>query len=195
MKLFLYDFDGTLVKKDSMISFLYFININSKAIFFLNFVKAAPSFFLYFFKIITRDQLKENFLNVFFKNILKKELDCHAKKFAFNIVSQIEPTIFNQLKHDPDNSTHCIVTASLDIWMEPISNLLDVELIATKSMFNSSNCFIGINGKNCNNSEKVARIKRNYDLKKFNEISVYGNSSGDKAMIELGDKQYQNYFF
>lgn len=193
MKLFLYDFDGTLIKEDSMFYFILFIN--TKKNFCFNLLKTIPSFILYFFQIINKDKLKENFLKAFFNKKTKKELEFYAKKFAKNIVNNIQPSVSDQLKSYPNSSIHCIVTASLDIWMEPISNLLNVELISTKSKFDMSDHFIGIDGNNCNNFEKVVRIKEKFDLDKFNQISSYGNSKGDIAMIDLADNKYWNYFF
>ena len=42
-----------------------------------------------------------------------------------------------------------------------------------------------IDGKNCYGDEKVCRIEKEYDLAAYKEIYCYGDSEGDKAMLQL----------
>ncbi len=47
-----------------------------------------------------------------------------------------------------------------------------------------------IQGKNCNGREKVKRIKNEYDIESFDKIYAYGDSNGDKPMLEMADIKY-----
>ncbi|MCZ6166669.1 hypothetical protein O6B35_01880 [Campylobacter ureolyticus] len=49
-------------------------------------------------------------------------------------------------------------------------------------------------GKNCYAKEKVRRIKETFDLSKFDKIIAYGDSRGDKEMIEFADEGYYKFF-
>ena len=47
---------------------------------------------------------------------------------------------------------------------------------------------------NCYGIEKVNRIKEEYDLDEFKNIYVYGNSKGDREMLNLGTHKFYKYF-
>ena len=47
---------------------------------------------------------------------------------------------------------------------------------------------------NCNGIQKAIKINDKYDLSKYNEIHVFGNSKGDLPMLELGTHKYYRFF-
>ena len=69
-----------------------------------------------------------------------------------------------------------------------------MELIVTELEVKDG-CYTGkIKGKNCLGPQKVVRIKEKYDLSDFDEIFAYGDTSGDKEMLEIADKKHYRYF-
>ena len=48
--------------------------------------------------------------------------------------------------------------------------------------------------KNCYGQEKVNRIKESYDLSKYDLIYAYGDSRGDKEMLELANNSFYKPF-
>ena len=47
------------------------------------------------------------------------------------------------------------------------------------------------NSPDCNFSNKVNFIKKNYDLKNYEKIYAYGDSKGDLKLLEIAE--YKNY--
>ena len=76
--------------------------------------------------------------------------------------------------------------------MIDIAKELGCKLICTKTIF--KNGFFYDIGTNCSNEKKVIEIKKKFDLKKYSEIHVFGNSEGDKKMLDLGTNKYYKYF-
>ncbi len=160
MKLHLFDFDGTISESDSMFDFLKFIH--SKLNFYYLLFICFPLFIRFSFNLISRNKFKENFLKIFLNNCSKEYLNKKAKEFSLLYMDKIKKNAFEyiiDLKKDKNNVIS-IVTASLDIWIKPISKELDVSFISTKSKY-KKNYFVSFNGENCWGKEKVLRIKGN----------------------------------
>jgi phosphoserine phosphatase len=47
---------------------------------------------------------------------------------------------------------------------------------------------------NCNGQEKVNRINSYLDLKQYKPVFAYGNSSGDKPMLDMADHGFYRHF-
>jgi phosphatidylglycerophosphatase C len=47
--------------------------------------------------------------------------------------------------------------------------------------------------KNCSGKEKVRRIAERYDLESFDHIYAYGDTPGDKAMLDLADEKHYRW--
>ena len=43
-------------------------------------------------------------------------------------------------------------------------------------------------------AEDLAQIKENFDLSTFSQIYCYGDSGGDKEMLELTDERFYKHF-
>ena len=193
MKLFLFDFDGTISKSDSMLEFLKFL-YQGKSFYitlFLNSWKLLPA-------ILYRDNnkmLKERLLKIFFQKFEIHALRDHANHFSTFYQEELKESALKylaNLKKDEENRI-IIITASLDIWIKPIIENLEVELICTESRI-VDNRFDGIKGNNCKGIEKVKRIREILNLKEFDEIHCFGDSSGDKEMLEISTNPNMNYF-
>ena len=188
MKLYLFDFDGTLTKKDSMIEFLIFVNDN-KLIFFLKTLLATP--FLFILSIISFKRFKNQFLKIHLNKFSEEDLQIKSKIYSDRIIKNLYPEASDYLNSIKGEEKY-IVTASLDIWMEEISKKLNCKLICTQSIFRNKK-FISIK-ENCKGIIKKERIIKEINLEKFDEILTFGNSKNDKEMMSLGTTKYFKYF-
>ena len=81
----------------------------------------------------------------------------------------------------------CIVSASCDLWLQPFADANQLKLICTELQYDTEGNYQGkFSTPNCNGAEKAIRLKREFNLGKYSEVIVYGNSSDDNAMFELG---------
>ena len=185
MRLHLFDFDGTISKSDSMIDFLKFIH---KSDYYLILLQSIPLLFKFCLKIISKKEFKSNFLLNFLSKFSKEELELKANEFVTSYEGHLKLGALKKIEDlkKNDNNEISIVSASLDIWIKPISDNLGINCIATLSNFDN-NLFSGIKGENCWGEEKVARIKKVYKLKNYNEIYVYGDSKGDFQMLKIAN--------
>ena len=188
MNLYLFDFDGTLYKKDSMFEFIKFLHKNMYKYYFINFL-FSPFYILNLFNMISLQKYKTIFLKMHFFNYSKSIIDKNSKLFVKHCLKDLYLDVLSFLKNNVGEK--CIVTASLDIWMNEISKELDIELVCTKSVFKNEKFYDILT--NCNKIEKVNRIKKKYILSNYDNVFVFGNSKGDKEMYKLG-KINHNFF-
>ncbi|MDC1487754.1 haloacid dehalogenase-like hydrolase [Gammaproteobacteria bacterium] len=193
MKLYLFDFDGTISSKDSMIHFFLFIY--PKYLFILKFLACTPLLFLYCLGVHEKDYVKSEILKVFLAQFSKNELNQFASQFSISFDQYLKKnakSFIADLVSSNSNKVY-VVSASLDIWMEPIAKELNVHLISTRSLFQNER-FDGISGKNLYGGEKATRIQEVIDLNNFEKIYAFGDTSGDFEMLELADHKYFKYF-
>lgn len=184
--LVLFDFDGTLTKRDTFPQFVFFTRGYFKGL--LGFLLFSPYIFLFLTKLMDGAKLKEMLVAFYFKG--EKEATLYEKGKTF-IEKLNREDGFNQntLKklesYKAQNHSICIVSASLDVWIKPFCEKYDIEYLCTELEYVNGFSIGKLKTPNCNRKEKAVRIKRKYNLSDYSEIIAFGNSSGDKAMFEL----------
>ena len=193
-KLYLFDFDGTITYNDTYIDFFIF----SFGKWYL-FKKILSHFFKVFVLFIKRDfsELKEYLTGLFIKGKTKSELAEIAQRYVDqNLSKVIRPKALKetqQVQQDSANEIY-IVSASLDLWMKPFAQKLKMKLICTELEFEDDIATGRFSSKNCKGTEKVNRIKKQINIDDFHEIFAYGNSSGDKEMLEMATHSFYKPF-
>ncbi len=192
-KLYLFDFDGTLTYKDTMFLYLKFYNSTK---FYVQFVKHIPLFVLLKLKLADAEKVKKSFIS----SILKGESRAKIDKKAQSFFEKFERDIFRKnalefIQNIDRTQTECyIVSASLDIWVKPFAEKLNIKLLATQAEF-ADDIFTGnFIGKNCNGPEKVKRIIEAVKGRKFDKTIAFGDTSGDREMLAWADESQFEFF-
>jgi HAD superfamily hydrolase (TIGR01490 family) len=192
-KLYLFDFDGTLTYKDTMFLYLKFYN---PAKFKIQFIKHIPLFVLLKLKLADPEKVKKSFIS----SILKGERKFKIEKVSEEFFNQFFPDIFREnalefIKNiDRTQVESYIVSASLDIWVKPFAEKLNMKLLATKAEFKEDIFTGNFIGKNCNGQEKVNRIKVAIEGKKYDKTIAFGDTFGDKEMLAWANEGQFEFF-
>lgn len=143
-------------------------------------------------KMVSHQLAKEKLLSHFFKGMpeidfikicndfTKERLPGLIRKSALQKIEQ----------YQKNNVPVVVVTASAENWVKKWCSAVNAECIATKMEVINGRMTGKIKGKNCNYEEKVKRIKEEYDLESFNNIFCYGDSAGDRAMLEIATEVF-----
>jgi HAD superfamily phosphoserine phosphatase-like hydrolase len=185
-KLILFDFDGTLTKKDS---FPLFIRFSCGSVnYLIGFSIHSFSILLYKLGIISGEKLKQSVMSWFFKGSSENELRKNGSSFIDFLLENhfFNPSILQALINEVESgNTVAVVSASPDIWIKPFCDKFKVKCISTKLKFENET-FTGLfETANCAGIEKARRIRSVYDLSEFKEIIAYGNSKDDLEMLGL----------
>ena len=183
-----FDFDGTLIKKDSFIDFTIF----SKGL--GNFIKGIIYNFInllmYALNLKSGDQVKEKLFSYFFaKTSYKKFKDVCTKYSLEKIPKIINPQIFKKfLEHKKNGDTLILASASINDWIYPWAKRVGFDkIIATEVAFLGNDLTGRFATPNCNNEEKLRRFLEVFPERNQYLLYVYGNLKGDKELLEIAD--------
>lgn len=190
-----FDFDGTVTNKDSLEEFIKF-SLGTQN-YYKGLLLLSPLLVGYKLGIFSNSYAKGKLIYHFFKGwdiisfretaerYSKTEIDKIVRKKAHNRIQW----------HLEQNHEVVIVSASLGCWLKPWCAKNGLELISTTlKIDNKSNISSEFNGKNCHGRQKVKRILDTYNLSDFQKVYAYGDSKGDKPMLELADESFYKPF-
>lgn len=188
--LVLFDFDGTITTKDTLIEFVRFYKGRRK--YCTGMLMLAPMLALFALRIIPNWKAKQLFLAHYFRGESQANFHSRCLAFSAKLLPQfIRPGALKALKAYRDaNATVAVVSASAENWVKPWCDQQGILCLATKLEVKDGLITGKIEGRNCYGDEKVCRIKEHFDLTKFQTIIAYGDSSGDKEMLELAHQRH-----
>jgi len=184
-----FDFDGTITKSDSLFDFIKMAV--GKFEFYKGLFVLSPLLLGHLFRIIPNYKAKERLFKYYFKDKNEKVFNAIARKYALNYIDKITKLeALDKINwHKSQDHEVVIVSASIENWIKPWSDNKNIALLATKIEVINNSITGNFLTKNCYGLEKVKRIKEKYNLKEYNKVFVYGDSKGDKEMLELASKK------
>ena len=194
MRIAFFDFDGTITKADSTARFIRYLVGDSK--FFIGIFFLLPFMFLYILNLISNNSIKQILITYFFKGKNINEFKKNAEYFSLNMLEPlIRKKALKQISwHKENGQDVVIVSASIDLWLRPWCIKNDVALISSMLEVNDKVITGKTRNKNCYGLEKVARIKKLYNLSEYSYIYSYGNSRGDYEMLKIANESHYKPF-
>jgi HAD superfamily hydrolase (TIGR01490 family) len=193
-KLILFDFDGTITTRDTLVEFLMFYKGPIR--FVLGMLFLAPVILLYVFKIIPNWKGKQVVLRYFLGGENKDIFNTRCLEFAQKHLPRLirSGALDAIQKYKEDGATIAVVTASAENWVAPWCNTQDIICIGTQLEVVNGRISGNLCGPNCYGPEKVKRIEKQFMLKDFDHIVAYGDSSGDKEMFSIAHRYHYKPF-
>lgn len=190
----LFDFDGTISSKDTMLDFILFSFGAKKSL--KGLIILSPVLFFFALKIIDNNSAKQHIFKYFFGGMTIDEIKylgaCYTKERIHKI---IRPNCIERINwHKKNNHEISIVSASLEYWLKPWCDNMGLKLIATKLEIIDNKITGNYDGANCHGNEKLKRIKEIYDLNYYDYIFAYGDTDGDKQMLEIANESFYKPF-
>jgi HAD-superfamily subfamily IB hydrolase, TIGR01490 len=183
----LFDFDGTITKKDSFIEFIRFYK--GEATFIFGMMLLSPFLIAYKLKIIKNWQAKQMTLKFFFRGETVDAFKSKCQDFATKVIPTLlkKKAIDKIEEHQQHGDRVIIVTASAEDWLEDWCKTKNIELIATRLEKVDGKITGNILGKNCYGEEKSNRILSYVRITDYSRVFAYGDSKGDDAMLKLAN--------
>jgi phosphatidylglycerophosphatase C len=180
-----FDFDGTITTKDTLLDFAKYVH--GKKVFYLGMLRIAPVLIAYKLGFYPNYKAKESFLTHFFGGMSCELFAKCSQAYSLNAIDKIvDAKMIEQLEwHKARGDRIVIVSASAKCWLLPWCERESLELLCTELECVDSVMTGKLSTPNCYGVEKVNRIKRHLDLNEYDNIFAYGDSNGDKQMLEL----------
>lgn len=191
MKLYAFDFDGTITTKDTFIAFIRFVKGDLRT--FLGLLLYAPILIMMKLKLYPNWKAKQQLFTYFFKGMNIKEFKLKCNEFARHNKTLIRPLALIEIqKALKEGEKVIIITASIDMWVRPFFSELDkdIRIVGTKIEEKEGKVTGHFITRNCYGAEKVNRLKEIMPNRNSYELISYGDSRGDKELLEYADKGY-----
>ena len=196
MKIYAFDFDGTLTTKDTLIEFIRYAKGTTKM--FLGFALYSPWLILMKLHLYSNYRTKEKIFTHFFRGTNIEDFDRLCSDFANDNKKLLRPEAAEYIKSvDTSENRMYIVSASIDNWVKPFATMLskNIQVIGTKIEINKGIITGHFLTSNCYGKEKVNRLMEVLPAEKnCYELIAFGDSRGDKEMLAIaGERHYQEF--
>lgn len=191
-----FDFDGTLTYRDTLIPFLLFVCGPSRVIqaIFLS----IPQFIGYLFKYYDRQDVKEALLTRTIAGMSFQDVSEKGKEFAKGpLMKLLRPEAMARVDwHRERGDQLVLVSANLDLYLKPWGAQQGFNEVVCSQVAKDQNGFLTgrLIGKNCRAQEKVVRLNQLYVERDDYTVYAYGDSAGDKEMLEWADYPFYRRF-
>ncbi len=185
----LFDFDGTLYLEDSFTQFIFYTL--SKRHIMRRGIKILPWIQAYYAKVYPAHAMRQKLYQHMFKHQKYVHIQKLAERYSHRLLKQLNPVLLAQLKHHQALGHEVvIVSASLDLYLQPLSQLLNVKLICTQTEQRHQHLTGEYLTPDCSGEQKKFRIQQQFKINEFDEIYAYGNSHEDLAMLALAKHRF-----
>ena len=185
----LFDFDGTLCKKDSFTGFIFYALKKRHIV--KQGIKILPWIQAYFLNIYPADSMRIRLFRSMFSEMNAQDLSKIATEYSKQLIPSLDPQLYKQLlKHQQNGDDVVIVSASIDLYLNHIAKFLDVDLICTHTEVINDHFTGSYSTLDCSSAQKKIRILERYHLDDYGAVYAYGNSNEDLEMLSLADYPY-----
>lgn len=189
-----FDFDGTVTRKDTLFEIVRYSKGN--AALYGGLLALSPALALMKLKVLSNEKVKQLFLQYFFSNTPEQQFREKCASFCRErLPSLVREDALQAIKeHQAQGHRVAVVTASAQEWVQPWCTALGIECIATRLEIKNARITGRIDGENCNGEEKVRRIEEKFSLPLYENIYAYGDTSGDKPMLQIASHPFFRKF-
>lgn len=189
-----FDFDGTITDRDTLFDFIGFYLGMPRMI--AGLFLLSPMLILYKLGFITNDKAKERLFSYFFKGKDEKDFNAVCADYKNRISEILKPKAIEKLKyHQQEGHSVIIDSASIVNWIAPWAESLGIDnVIGTRIEIVDGIITGKFEGKNCYGQEKVRRLLEIYPDRGAYLLYAYGDSNGDKPLLDIADYPFYRRF-
>lgn len=183
----LFDFDGTLIDRDSLFAFVR--HARGPLRFIAGLVWLSPMLVRFRLGMLSGEHAKVAFLRHYLGGMPRERMAELGERFVPVLDRWLRPGARERLAwHRDQGHDVWLVSASLDLWLAPFAAHHGLSLICTRAAWTTEGRFAGqFEGPNVNGPEKARQIRHTVDLDAYDQVWAYGDTEGDRQMLELAD--------
>lgn len=195
MKVYAFDFDRTLTKKDTFLAFIEYAKGYGKT--FWGFFLFSPILILMKLRLFPNWKAKQMVFSWFFKGMNINEFNQICHEFADRNQCIIRTRGWDTIRKALANGEQVIIiTASIENWVKPFfkefgnqikveGTKIDVRINQITGQFLTQNCY-GV--------EKTKRLKEVFPYRQAYELIAFGDSDGDRYLLNEADESHYKPF-
>ena len=197
-KIHVFDFDGTLTTRDTLLLFIRFVK-GGWAL-WLGMLLYAPLLVLMKLRLLDNGRVKERVFSHFFRGTRESTFDYWCELFADICSDIIRPEGMAAIRKAlADGDDVFVVSASIDRWVRPFfvksnSGCEIINIIGTEIEVVDGRLTGRFAMPNCYGKEKVRRLRQAVPHLEEYHIVAYGDSRGDEAIFRIASEKHYKPF-
>lgn len=189
-----FDFDGTLTRRDSFVPFLLFAF--GKKAFAARLIRMLPACVRYLGKGLSRDELKAILIATFLAGVEEQWVTQKAAEFRLAYWKRLmRPAGLKSVAHEIASGAQVtICSASPRIVLKPFADALGIKLISTELEVVDGKLTGAISGSNCRCEAKVLRLEAVYGPLENYRLRAWGDTRGDHELLAAAHEPHWRHF-
>jgi len=190
MDLALFDFDGTITLEGTYPGFLRFAVRPGRK--FIGSIILSPLILAYRGRLVSDAAIRKVLSRVAFWREEPDRLRWLGERYAREVLpGLIRPMALERIEwHKARGDLVVVVSASLDVYLEPWCRSLGVEVICTQLEASNGRTTGKYVRGDCFGEAKATRIRERYPLADYRTVYAYGDTEDDRHMLEMADKRF-----
>lgn len=192
----IFDFDGTITRKDTLLEFIKFAK--GQRAFYIGFLYHILILIAYKLRLYPNWKAKQRIFTYFFGGMFLTDFNVLCEKFFVDKGKRLlySSAVTKIQEYYQKGDEVVIISASIENWIQPFSRYLGVKcVIGTKLEIDEhgrlTGCFLT---PNCYGQEKVRRFLECFPNQEECYVVAYGDSRGDKELLAWADEKYYKLF-
>jgi len=188
-----FDFDGTLTTKDSLVELICYAKGTAGLVWGL--LKYSPVLLLMKAGLYGNGKAKQKLFSHFFKGMTEVEFNTLCRRFAADNKNLLRPKGTEKIQETLQKGDKVIIiTASIENWVAPFFDENNIEIIGTQIEISQGELTGRFLTPNCHGEEKVRRLLEKHPDRQAYRLIAYGDSNGDKPLLDFADEQHYKPF-
>ncbi|MGC5702619.1 HAD family hydrolase [Pseudomonas sp. NFXW11] len=191
-----FDFDGTLTDRHTFWRYMRYIHGPAK--FWLGMIPLLPKMAGVLLGVVPLMQARLAFIERYLKGLGLEQEQEHARYFiSEHLALWLRPEALRRLQwHQQRGHVTALVSNSPENYLQPWGRLVGFDHVCGTRLASDKRGLNGaIDGRNCVEQEKVARLRACVGDLQHYDIYAYGDSSGDAALLEAATTPfYRNWY-
>lgn len=190
MNLALFDFDGTITVTDSFAPFVSSTTERRRAQ--VGYALLLPIFVGYKLGVISASSTRARICAVAFRGRREADIREAGSRYARDVLpTTLRKKALDRIAwHKAQGDTVVVVSAALNVYLEPWCHSMDVDLVCTQLEAVGGVLTGRYVGGDCVGSEKARRVTARCRLSDFSSVYAYGDTIEDEAMLSLAQHRY-----
>lgn len=192
--LVLFDFDGTITTKDTLFELIKYHKGNNS--FYMGMMRHFAELALHKTGFIASQPMKEKVMTHFWENTSEEEFGKICASFASTVLPRLlrEQAINTIKEYKAKGFDMAVVSASCEDWVKPFCDKYSLVCLSSILKKKDGKLTGKLEGLNCNGEEKVNRVKAFFDTGSYDSIIAYGDTKGDKPMLQFATEAHYKPF-
>lgn len=196
-KISVFDFDGTLTTADTLIAFLRSVAGTRRLL--LALVCYSPLLVLMKLHLYPNDRAKQRLFAHFFKGMSEADFNACCMRFAEHAAPLLRPAGIDCVRRAlAEGQDVYVVSASMDSWVRPVLALhyetdatrVRITVLGTRPEVENGRLTGRFATPNCYGAEKVRRLSAHIPQREQIHITAYGDSRGDKELLNYANEAH-----